>query len=96
MAPGILSLAFLFNFATTILADTLHVPLLRRSPHKVNWKHHTDSLRIKYGYMQAPIYKPHHSDRRAVASIPVLDQVHPHSYFFLLYHQLITRIGFRF
>ena len=92
MAPTVhLALALLF-FPTLILSEPLHVPLThRRQTGLINWTDKANQIRIKYGYPTATSQSP--SNRRAVAGIPLLDQVGI-VYFFVL-DQLIPRIGCR-
>jgi hypothetical protein len=94
MAPAVhLALALLF-FPALILSEPLHVPLTRRRQTKlINWTDEANRLRIRYGYPTATSHS-RRSNRRAVAGIPVFDQVDIVIVFVL--YQLITRIGCRF
>ena len=76
MAPAVhLALALLL-FSTVILAEPLHIPLTRRRQTRlINWTDEANKLRIKYGYPTASSSQSHRSNRRALAGIPVLDQV---------------------
>ena len=95
MAPAIhLALALLF-FPTLILSEPLHVPLARRRQTKlINWTDEANKIRTRYGYPPASSRSHHRSNSRAIAGIPVLDQVDIIIVFIL--YQLITRIGLRF
>ena len=91
MAPAVhLALALLL-FPAFILSEPLHVPLARRQTRLINWTDEANKLRIRYGYPMAPSPLSHRSNRRAVAGVPVLDQVGIVIVFVL--YQLITRIG---
>jgi cathepsin D len=74
MAPVYLALALLF-FPTAIFSEPLHVPLRRRQTLlKRDLNQEANKLRVKYGYQ--PVFSlSHRSNRRAVAGIPLLDQV---------------------
>ena len=93
MAPAVhLVLALLF-FPTLILSESLHVPLTRRHRTKLNSFDEANKIRRRYGYPIATS-QSHRSNRRAVAGIPMNDQVDIVIVFVL--YQLITRIGCRY
>lgn len=74
MAPVVLVLAL--SFLPAILAEPFHLPLIHQSSKSIDWNHHTDYLRTKYGYKKA---FTHHSNRRASSSgLAILDQVYHH------------------
>ena len=95
MAPGVhLVLALLLLLPTPILSEPLHVPITYRRHTKLirDWTNEANNIRKRYGY---PIATPkRRSNRRAAAGIPILDQVD--IIVFDFYHQLITRLGWRF
>ncbi|KAF8813965.1 acid protease [Phlegmacium glaucopus] len=76
MAPAYLAFALLF-FPIISLAQTLHIPILRRT-RTVNGTSdrrcvEADRLRTKYHYIQ-PAFAPHSNRRASVAGIPLIDQ----------------------
>ena len=87
MAPSFhLVLALLF-FPTLILSELLHVPLIRRHPTNLNLFDEANKIRKRYGYSTATS-RTHRSNRRAVAGIPILDQVN--IVIVIVLYQLIT------
>lgn len=77
MAPPAVYLALvLLFFSTVILAEPLHVPVSRRRHiEKRNWNQEANRLRRRYGYLTGPSPQSFRSNKRAVAGIPILDQV---------------------
>lgn len=94
MAPGVHLVLALLLLPTLILSEPIHVPITYRRRTKLtrDWTHEANIIRKRYGYQLATSRR---SKIRAVAGIPILDQVNI-VIVFHLYHQLITRIGWRF
>lgn len=84
MASAYLALLLLF-FPTIALADSLHLPLVRRSQTgTVDRNKEAQRLRVRYGYIKPqPVRfaQSHPNKRASAAGIPMSNQVYRHCYF---------------